>query len=169
MDIFQVLRERNYHKLKKFDHNTLSYALNEDDETPLIFAIRFRDEEGFRTLLELGADVEARDSSAFTALLWACYFTERDKFVYALLDIGADANVTSDTGVYPLYTAVTFKKSEIVRALLQKGARMKQDEFWAAVSCGCPKTFVAFEEIYGELNDAEKALVDKYKMKALLK
>ncbi|KAL9131147.1 MAG: hypothetical protein Q9217_000848 [Psora testacea] len=69
--------------------------------TGLRIAVCSGREARIRRLLELGADINARDEGGMTALLWA---SEQDSpsIMKMLLDHGADPNVRSDWGSTPM-------------------------------------------------------------------
>ncbi|MCD6046336.1 MAG: uncharacterized protein K0R48_1499, partial [Gammaproteobacteria bacterium] len=72
-------------------------------------------------LLELGAEVEAKDQVGFAPLHRA--ITRKNLFmVHFLLNNGAIVDVKNNLGSTPLYDAVWIKNESLVRLLLEKGA-----------------------------------------------
>jgi ankyrin repeat protein len=89
--------------------------------TPLMFAALYGDTSVMRSLLDSGADPNARNDAGATALMWAIDDAEKTRI---LLSRGADPNVRSDDGATPLLLAATRPGSlEVVKALLDSGAK----------------------------------------------
>ncbi|PLB36535.1 ankyrin repeat domain-containing protein [Aspergillus candidus] len=89
--------------------------------TPLLLAtIRF-DDESVKTLLEAGADPNARDWNNGTALIDSVIGYRRDS-VRLLLEYGADVDARADYGGRPLYLAARYGDLEITSLLLDYGA-----------------------------------------------
>jgi len=76
-------------------------------------------------LLELGFDVDTRDSQGATALLRAAGAGERDA-VEHLLGAGADPTVTAASGITPLAAAVNARRDGVVELLLARGVAADQ-------------------------------------------
>ncbi|KAJ3408798.1 hypothetical protein HDU80_004533 [Chytriomyces hyalinus] len=98
-------------------------------KTALIHAIEYKLVAVLKTLIELGARVDVKDSWQY-AMHYAVE-TRNVKIVAALLDAGADANVHRDKdNASPLHVAVEETKKEvdkslkIERALIQAGAKI---------------------------------------------
>ena len=87
----------------------------------LIAAIKNRDLEQVRLLLDQRADVNARGADGATALHWAAYWDNRD-LVAQLLKLGAEPGLSNDLGVTPLGLASANGNAAIVDALLAAGA-----------------------------------------------
>jgi ankyrin repeat protein len=66
-------------------------------------------------------DVDAAEPDGSTALLWATYQVDHE-MAQALLDAGAEADVTNNYGSSPLTEAVKLGDVELVRMLLDAGA-----------------------------------------------
>lgn len=91
-------------------------------QTSLIDLVRAGQREAVLAAItspDLDVDSAAADGS--TALLWATYQVDHE-LVAALLDAGANANVTNNYGSSPLTEAVKLGDVQLVRALLEAGA-----------------------------------------------
>jgi len=88
--------------------------------TPLMHAVLCGDRAAVRTLLDGGADPNARNDAGATALMWATTDLETTRL---LLDRGAKAEAKSDDGRTPLLIAAGQSgASGVVRLLLDHGA-----------------------------------------------
>lgn len=101
-------------------------ATNAEGETVLHLAAGCRRGEGaalplIRVLLEGGADLEARNSSGQTPLLYSCYAGFR-RAVEFLLDRGASFRYQDRNGRTPLHYAAREGQAAVVELLLGKGA-----------------------------------------------
>ena len=91
--------------------------------TALIAASRYGKEEVAALVLERGADVNVRvKGSSYTALLSAITHDHRE-IALMILEKEIDPNVISSTSWTPLMAAAKKADVEIVRALLEKGAK----------------------------------------------
>lgn len=70
--------------------------------TPLMYAVLYAGVDAVRTLLEKGADPNARNDAGATALMWALDDLEKTRL---LIEHGADVNATSDAGRTPVLIA----------------------------------------------------------------
>ena len=84
-------------------------------------ALRNRDLEAARSLVEQGVDVNAADPEGLTPLHWAAHWDDL-RLVELLLEKGADARARNRYGVTPLHEAATVANAAIVEALLRGGA-----------------------------------------------
>ena len=96
------------------------------DNMPLHEAVKRDNLDAVRLLLELGADVNARDRDGDTPLHEAATWG-RPEIARLLLDAGADVNARRDNGDPVLHDAVNTnaeqsRKAKTVRALLDAGA-----------------------------------------------
>lgn len=123
--------------------------------TPLIWAAGwfYRNTDILVTLLQHGADVNAKDSNDTTALTWAVAFGQYDN-CKVLIEHGADVNAKNRQGVTPLFVAISHGSFDICKLLLENDAD---------VSCvtpdgrHTPKT-VAVQGGHSEI----AALIDEY-------
>ena len=93
-------------------------------KTPLIVVINFsihEHVEDVQFLLDHGAEVNARDDSGFTALMYASG-RARVQTVQALLDNGADLEAQNGNGETALILASSVRHTEMVHLLLDRGA-----------------------------------------------
>jgi Ankyrin repeats (3 copies) len=77
---------------------------------------------GLRAVLDEKVSIDSRDSSGRTALLLAV-LSGRDAVVTALLERGADPNLSDAYGETPLHAAIAANHTEIALALRRAGAR----------------------------------------------
>jgi len=106
-------------------------------ETALIAEALFGRTEAVKLLLEAGADIHAKDDRGQTALHvpldinsnYGIYRPSKDT-IQLLLAKGADVNLKDKTGRTPLHLAAESADADIVKLLLDKGAKVdeKDDE-----------------------------------------
>jgi ankyrin repeat protein len=89
--------------------------------TSLIEAVKKRDGQRVRALLEQRADVNARQGDGSTALHWGVYWDDPE-IVALLLGAGADVNAANDYGATPLWLACNNGSAGLVETLLGAGA-----------------------------------------------
>lgn len=95
--------------------------------TPLMAAVLEGDAASVRTLLDGGADVNARNDAGATALMWAITDLEKTRL---LIDRGADVNARSDDQRTPLIIAAGLPgASPVVKLLLDRGAKVSATAF----------------------------------------
>ncbi len=87
----------------------------------LVDAVRNRDLDVARALVQQRVDVNAPQSDGATALHWAAHWDFLD-IADVLLRAGADVNASNDLGVTPLMLACTNRNAAMVERLLQAGA-----------------------------------------------
>ena len=90
-------------------------------DTRVVEAAAAQDAEAVRTLVERGADVDARWADGSTALLWAAHWNDLD-MAGLLLAAGADVTTADDHGVTPLDRAAENASLPMVETLLAAGA-----------------------------------------------
>jgi hypothetical protein len=90
---------------------------------PLVLAILRQDLDLVRAMVENGADLDARDRSGSTALMWAAFNETGDaRVVEALLEWGADPAATNQAGETALAWALRRGDTPVVAALRNAGA-----------------------------------------------
>ena len=93
----------------------------EASDLELLEAVRSGDGEAVRTLLENGADVNAREPDGATALHWASHRADLEAATL-LIGHGAEVDITNDYGITPMALACQNGSAELVEDLLQAGA-----------------------------------------------
>ena len=84
----------------------------------IFFPVVFRNNELFHAMVEKGADVQARDASGSTALMWAAFNEAGDPtMVEELLRLGLDPNAKNQAGETALTWAVRRGRTPVVLAL----------------------------------------------------
>jgi hypothetical protein len=96
-----------------------------DYRQALLLSIEKNEYDKVKSLLEIGADVNAKTDSGWTALLGAVS-NGNSKIVKLLLDNGADPNAVNNDGNSPLSAAAYNGYVEIVKLLLAYGADVNQ-------------------------------------------
>jgi ankyrin repeat protein len=92
-------------------------------EDDLFGKINVNDYSGVKSLLEQGANVNARAQGGYTPLSRAVSaLNANPKIVQLLIDKGADVNAKADDGSRPLHLAIYSVNSEIVKLLIKSGA-----------------------------------------------
>jgi ankyrin repeat protein len=106
-----------------------------DKHQDLILASMKGDVEQATSLLNSGADINAKDQREWTPLLWAVS-RGQTKVVKLLLDKGADVNAKGEHGWTPLMEAANRGHSEVTKLLVEKGAdvNLKHEYGWTARS-----------------------------------
>ena len=121
-DLFHAIRNGDIAAVKaRLTKETLE-ARDKRGATPLMHAAAFGNMATLKLLVEAGADVNARNQSDATALLWCARDPEKARF---LIEQGADVNVRSKQGMTALKIAA-FRPggAETVALLLAKGAEV---------------------------------------------
>jgi ankyrin repeat protein len=115
-EVFRVIRSGDLETLRKMPSNVKD-RLN---MTPLHYAALYGNVESVRILLERGADVNARNKSEATPLIYGAYNFEKARL---LVEKGADVNARSAKGMTPLMIAVSvYGNTATARYLIGKGA-----------------------------------------------
>lgn len=90
-------------------------------ESPLADAAQRAEWTRVETLLQQGADVNARQGDGSTALHWASYW-DHLQIAARLIRAGTDVNATNDLGVTALWAAAENGSASMVATLLEAGA-----------------------------------------------
>jgi ankyrin repeat protein len=93
------------------------------DQTALAGAVENGNREMVRVLLAAGADINARNRSGQTPLMFLPKKADLD-FVRELIAAGADVNATDQHGQTPLLNAAASSSFAVFQALISYGARM---------------------------------------------
>jgi hypothetical protein len=89
----------------------------------VFFPVAFRNAELFHAMVDKGADVQARDASGSTALMWAAFNEAGDAtIVEELLRLGVDPNAKNQAGETALIWASRRGNTKVVEALEKAGA-----------------------------------------------
>jgi ankyrin repeat protein len=127
-DVFEAAAAGDAERVRQFVARTpsLANAYAEDGFHPLGLAAFFKRPEAVRVLLEAGADPSApsRNPMKVTALHSAVADGGHREIAKMLIAAGADPNVKQRHGWNPLHGAAHMNDPEIVRLLLDKGARI---------------------------------------------
>lgn len=94
-----------------------------EETNPLIRAVQEGKPEDVVRLLGEKVDVNVRDQSGGTALMWAVALGRKD-IVQVLLDHKADPEAATPDGATPLMAAAAAGYPAVVRLLLDKGAKV---------------------------------------------
>jgi len=94
--------------------------MNELNEK-LFWAVHHGDLDQVKSLLEKGADIEAKDNDGWTPLHWAAAngHTAVAKFLF---EKGADVQAKDNDGLTPLHWAAAHGKTAVANLLIEKGA-----------------------------------------------
>jgi len=99
----------------------------EDGTTALMIAVSDTNKDRWaivKALIEAGADVNAVSKKGNTPLILAAgTYRQSPNLVKALIEAGADVNAVSNDGATPLMMAVKYNSLEVVKMLLEAGAR----------------------------------------------
>ena len=89
----------------------------------VFFPVAFRNAELFHAMVAKGADVQARDASGSTALMWAAFNEAGDPaMVEELLKLGVDPNAKNQAGETALIWASRRGNTKVVAVLERAGA-----------------------------------------------
>jgi ankyrin repeat protein len=97
------------------------FSMSQNEETPLMMAVRFGYEHVARLLINARADVNLKGHNETTALMLASKYGTC-KFTDLLIAAGADVNAQDKWGEAALYYATLDGYTEIVKSLLNAGA-----------------------------------------------
>ena len=85
-------------------------ARDVDGRPPLYAAVNNSNPDIIKTLLDAGADVDARDKSGWTSLMYAVAYSRKSDIIKALIDAGADVNARDDVGGLSLLMISAFAR-----------------------------------------------------------
>ena len=121
--LYSSIRANDLRQLKSLlSSSSAANSAGPEGITPLMAAAETGSVEAMKLLIEKGADINARNASGSTALMWSV--TDSSK-VRLLLDHNADVNVAARSGRTALIIAAfTNPSAEVVRMLIEKGARV---------------------------------------------
>ncbi len=118
--LFEAIRNGHLSVVKKHLSREELNTPDASGRTPLMQAAAFGNVETLRVLLDAGAEVNARNRTDATALLWAAGDPEKARL---LIDRGADVTLQSKQGRTPLMVAASRPaNSPVVALMLAKGA-----------------------------------------------
>ena len=112
--------------LKAVLNNNVDVAAKDDDErTPLHWAIEDDNAVAVKALIEAGADPNVQDNDSQTPLLDAAMNTENPEVIEALIDAGADMEARDNEECTPLHLAAKFNNMVAIAALIKAGADLE--------------------------------------------
>lgn len=122
---------RGYLEGKKQGYKKVTNFLGDkSDAIAIQLALAKGNRKTVEELLENGVDINLIPNNEF--LLWQCNFQDQGPLIITLINAGANVNAISQQegkGIYykysPLMAASYFKKVDVVKALLAKGANVK--------------------------------------------
>jgi ankyrin repeat protein len=131
---------------KRTENNTavVKEELSPVAESPLARAAIEADLDEIKTLLDGGAELNAKDTLGRTALHMAAFYGQL-KVTELLIERGADVNIKDRVGMTPLHVAVLSGGRQEVELLLEKKARINlksdagQTALHLAAATGQPK------------------------------
>ncbi len=102
----------------------------------LLRAIRENNMPAFESLLEAGADVNAKDCVSGTTALMRTAIDDRLEMMQTLLSRNADVNARDIHGLTALMVAAGLGRVEMVRVMLRAGSDVnaRTDDNWTALS-----------------------------------
>lgn len=132
-DIYELLRKYKadfspQEKAKKIDKLVFTdplrlLVLENTKSSPLVWAGNVGNLEEVRSLIKSGADLNAKNTLGYSALLMASERGHSD-VAKALIEAGADVNTARDDGVNPLFLEAQRGNIELVKLLVSKGAKV---------------------------------------------
>ena len=102
-------------------HEPITNTTNNDENLTLTDAVKNKDWDSVKRLIEEGADINAKDNNGLSPLFFAALFEDWDS-VKTLIEFGADINTKNRTNYSPLAFAVRYKRNEMVYKLIKLGA-----------------------------------------------
>lgn len=117
---YQAIRNNDIASLRSLVKTADVNVKDQRETTPLMYAAAYGSMDAMKLLLDAGADVNAKNAFAATALLWCANDLGKVRLLVAK---GADVNARSKQAQTPLLVAAAHDgASEIVKLLLEKGA-----------------------------------------------
>jgi ankyrin repeat protein len=145
-DIIKLLIESdNFEIMLAFvEHN---YPLTEDDLKSFLFSAISNDHiEGFKTIINLGIDINCKDDDDTTLLQYAIK-KGNNKISELLIEAGANVNIIDKNGYTPLHYAVAYEWINVIVAALKNGANQNH----LASSNYCTPTSLAIKSSKPEI------------------
>jgi uncharacterized protein len=126
LNVFEAAAFGRLQRLRSIldDDGSRAGAFSDDGFTALHLAVFAKQEEAARTLIEHGADLNARSRGTIARVppLGTAAFVRSVPLARLLLDAGADVNGQGEGGVAALHTAAHNGDEELVHLLLDRGA-----------------------------------------------
>lgn len=82
------------------------------------------DPEIIKLLVKSGAEVDGKDNSGLSPLLWACLVTPDPEVIDTLLELGADPLAATESGLTPALAAARNPNMEIMRKIIAAGGNV---------------------------------------------
>jgi len=99
-----------------------------DGRTPLMFTTYRSDTEALKLLLAKNPDLNKKDASGMTALMYACKNGARKDFIEVLVKAGCDIHAKNNEGKTALMFAVISDETDPMRFLVDTGARINESD-----------------------------------------
>jgi ankyrin repeat protein len=107
-----------------------------------MWALELHDTQILDLMLEKGANVNHQDAAGNSCLFWMCQYNWNDIVKYLTIK-GADQNIASNNGFYPIHIAAQKADAEIINLLAEKSDvnllsdnNFKISPFWLACNSG---------------------------------
>lgn len=162
-EFFAAIKLRNYDYIEKFDNKNININKHDSETgfTPLIQAVRYRDNKMIKTLINKypNINLELKDKSRyiFTPLLNACQTKNLDS-MRILIDAGADVNMGGsgkNHGNTPIMVCAWEGFYEGVKLLMDTDISYNQQDFngYTALHKACIKHFYPIVKLLIEKTD----------------
>ena len=132
---------------KQKDQKTSDRALQKPPGVDIHTAALLGDLKAIQQHIGAGSDLDAIESSGGSTPLITATVFGKTEVARALIDAGADLNVTNNDGSTSLYCAAFFCRTEIVEALLENGADKSISNNYG---------LTALESVSGPFNDVRE-------------
>lgn len=125
---------------------------------PLHKAVKARDKEAIRTLLQNGADIDElyRGQPPLHTALGEAILREKFDVVFLLLEEGANINLENSLGFTPLQIAALFDQQELVQRLIARGGDLQKQSSFGHAAVDLCQLAVQNPELFGQLKEALK-------------